>query len=481
MIKNPIVPIQRGKLPSFVRAEYPSFERYMVDYFKWLESDGNFVDIVERWKYNTDVTHEVEPYVSAFLKDLGWNWSGNVTVDKKLLISILKDFYLSRGTKKSFDFLFKLLFNEEVHTKNPREKLLIPSQADYVESFQVFTTATSSNELDTIVRNISEGEPVTVTGILSGVQAQVEKAYLTLSGGITYLNIYITPVNRDFIVKEDVKLESPYAISIQKFLNIMAVNVLDPGSGISVGDRMISSEPKIEGVLRVKSILGGGISSVSITSPGDGYQVGEKVIAIPEEDSGFGFFGRVKTIDGTGGITSIEVLNRGYGYKQKPILVIKTELGQAGVVAPVSGNIGGIGTFSVLEPYVDFDPGSVSLSLGNASFEIVEASVFRKKSFKDRSGVLGENSTLIDSDRYQQFSYDIISSVPRKFQGEIVDQLLHPTGYVKTTVLSISEESLKVVTKMGSTSKSQKEPTVFVTTLSDESIITLGYDALTTL
>ena len=66
-----ITPVQRGRLPAFVRSDYPAFEKYIIDYFTWLEQDGNALQILEEWYANTDPDNMVEPYVSAILRALG--------------------------------------------------------------------------------------------------------------------------------------------------------------------------------------------------------------------------------------------------------------------------------------------------------------------------------------------------------------------------------------------------------------------------
>ena len=126
-----ITPVQRGRLPAFVRSDYPAFEKYIIDYFTWLEQDGNVLQILEEWYANNDPDNMVEPYVSAILRDLGWTWEGTLAIPKNLLLKNLRDFYLSRGTKKSFEFLFRALFDEPIAIKYPRDRMLVLDQADY--------------------------------------------------------------------------------------------------------------------------------------------------------------------------------------------------------------------------------------------------------------------------------------------------------------------------------------------------------------
>ena len=52
-------------------------------------------------------------------------------VDKNVFIKQSKDFYLSKGTDRSFEILFKALYEEDVEIVRPREYLFTPSNANY--------------------------------------------------------------------------------------------------------------------------------------------------------------------------------------------------------------------------------------------------------------------------------------------------------------------------------------------------------------
>ena len=52
-------------------------------------------------------------------------------VDKNIFIKQSKDFYLSKGTDRSFEILFKALYNEKVNIIRPRDFLFTPSNANY--------------------------------------------------------------------------------------------------------------------------------------------------------------------------------------------------------------------------------------------------------------------------------------------------------------------------------------------------------------
>ena len=74
-------------------------------------------------EFLTKVKYQLTPGFNnrTFTEDLNQN----------VFIKQSKDFYLSKGTDRSFEILFKALYNEDVTIVRPRDFLLTPSNADY--------------------------------------------------------------------------------------------------------------------------------------------------------------------------------------------------------------------------------------------------------------------------------------------------------------------------------------------------------------
>lgn len=478
-----ISPVQRGKLPSFVRSEYPAFEEYLMNYFQWLEQDDGFLEVLENWKHNTDASNEVEPYVTAILHDLGWTWSGQIKVPKMVLLATLRDFYLSRGTKKSFQWLFSTLFDEKIDIQYPRERMLVPSYANYAEESQIYCTAVNrdSPQFQAILQDLASGVHVKMTGLASGTVATVETMQILLVGNSVYLNAYIIAPLTEFIVKEDVRIESESGFVVESLHNILQITVTNPGSGHAVNDDLVVSGAGLNGVMRVSDLNGGKIDALTIVDGGSGYKVDDQVVTEKQADqNGFGFYGYVSAVDGSGKITAIKVTDRGRGFDTMPKIYVKSWSGTGAVLQGSSSTIGAINRFKYIQPFVDFNPASVLVSLGNASFQVQEGTIFKSRVYKDRLGVLGENTVLIDSDRYQQFSYDLASQVPAKFHKDIVDELLHPVGYIRTSVLRIEESGEETIQEQTLEEIDQVEALTYIVTLAGDPLVTQAGDYLTT-
>lgn len=146
---------------------------------------------------------------------------------------------------------------------------------------------------------------------------------------------------------------------------------------------------------------------------------------------------------GLGAISKISIYNHGYGYDELPIMLIKSNLGLNANLLPLSDSIGQIESIEIIDPFVDSytDPVITVVSKNGTGAVLTPKinSVFSERpSWKSMEGVLGLNSTLLDSYYYQQFSYYTYSSIPRKESDAILDEWCHPSGFVRFAILDIA-------------------------------------------
>jgi hypothetical protein len=321
-----------------------------------------------------------------------------------------------------------------------------------------------------------------MTGIVSGTVATIESIQILLSGDRAYFQITILEPLTDFVVKEDVRIESESGFIIERLHNVMTVAITEPGNGFALNEELAVSGAGLNGVIRVSNLKGGKADSVAITAPGESYVVGDKILAEKiEGDYGFGFYAKVSGVGANGEITKINISDFGRGYRVVPPLYIKSPTGSGAKLQIVSGSIGAVNRIAILQPYVDFDPTTVAVELGNAAFEVGETTIFRSKAYKDRRGVLGENSILIDSDQYQQFSYDLVTALSSGVHRQIVDELLHPVGFIRTDVLKVDrDESLGVAAAI-TANVEQGTQTSLIVSIGGDGIVTLDNDYIGTL
>lgn len=442
MTKNTIIPVLAQKLPEFVRDNYPNFVRFIKDYLSFLEQDGNFLQIIEDWRLNNEPSLEVEPYVTAMLKSMGFESQQQLLVRKSLLAHTLRDFYLSRGSIESFKYLFRALFNEDVDIQYPREQMLIPSAAAYGSRHFIFTSANQRLSVDfqQILDSIVNFGG-TATGNKSGTKADIENISIIYGSGVPYLQIEILEPINEFRVDDLITISSNGNSVVESIKPVLEIKVSAGGSNYSQTDSVVIIGSKIQGAAKLGKLQSGGITSLSVSNGGTGYSVGDRIFASSSDD-GFGFGATVKTVDVSGSITSVSITSRGYNYSSIPTLGIRGA-GAGAVLGASSTEIGALRTVDIVDPFVDFSSVTVqvnSTSGSGASFTTNKKTRWTTKAWENRRGFLEENSTLIDSNKYQQYSYTIISSVPASEYNDFVQELLHPVGYIRSSSFEITSD-----------------------------------------
>lgn len=486
-----LIPVINSRIPNFVKTDYPAFQKYLVDYFTWLESDENFLQVLNDWKTNNEPSLNVEPYIDAILRDLGFDVAQPLTIPKSTMLHFLRDFYLSRGTEQSFHLLFKVLFGKTPRIEYPREELFIPSYAEYGERHFVYVSTTSSGtrKYEAVLNNAASLGG-TMRGQQSKLTASVESVLQVQGQTTSYLEVEILLPIGEFLRDETCIITVGDNAIAETVMPIAEPVIISGGAGYSVGDRVNIDGFGKNGSYVVSKILKGDIDSVVIDYEGRGYVKGDR-IADPSSNN---FSARVSQIGLQGRIAETEVTSRGYNYATIPNLIVYKN-GVPGVFRPKgpalltqaqvsasSTTIGRVLEIEKLEPYVDtIGPEGVSISSAGQGAMISLQSVtrFSKKGWASNRGFIGENTTLIDSDVYQQFSYKIVSDVDPDRYLDLVDSLLHPVGYVRSAVIEIQNEAdIDFDTDSFSGSEIVIAQTSLIVTNDGDSIITEASDTL---
>lgn len=448
--RETIVSTVKQRLPSVVRERFGAFAQFIDDYYTWCEQDGNFLRLLNDWRTNMESSNAVEPFVDAILKDAGFDLAledDQWRVKRKSnLMLLLREFYLARGSKQSYDFLFRLLFGAKAQIEYPREMLLVPSSSIYGQTYKIFVSAVANQsiagkrKLDQILEN-STTDYGSITGIVSKSVASIEKITRTLSGGLVYLEIDILKPSAPFTVGESVRVQVGDDFIFETIQTVVSFENNGGGNDFDVGDLVVVSGCDIIGALSVEAVDAGSVVDVTIDLGGTGYSVGDRITATNWGGSeGSGFSAVVSSVDGVGSIDGIRIICPGYNYTKIPYMTI-TSSGTGAALLAVAPRAGAIKKLRYDAPYA-IPSGPVSLSFvsdfgGGATITPQNGTVFEARGWQDHVGFLGERCHLIDSDKYQQFSYEIVSQIdPARYLSAVAD-LLHPVGYIRTSVIDV--------------------------------------------
>jgi len=193
--------------------------------------------------------------------------------NKKLFLKLMKEFYQSKGSESSYQFLFRSLFNEDVEFYYPKDNIMKPSDNTWVEERSVRT----------IPSNKTVSNPVRIVGKTSGASATVERFLEFSISDSPVREYFVTHVFGTFTSREEIEILMSNGVTITETLydcivgfdidnggsnypNNFYLNqyISDPGDGVGLSAK-ISNTSK------------GPVEAVEIISGGSNYITGEQV------------------------------------------------------------------------------------------------------------------------------------------------------------------------------------------------------------
>ena len=280
----------KNHVPGFVRDEYPTFILFLEKYYEWLETTQQVSEELHNLKNSFDIDASNNFYLEQLRQDLLPYFPSEMVADKRLFLKLISAFYRTKGTQNSIKFLFKALYNENIDIYYPKDDILIASDGKWVLPLAL--------RIDTNDSNIFNIEKTLLTGQTSKATALVEKVIRSVDRqlGITYIEVYVSNVNRLFSTGE-----------------IVSAVYNNGTQDISVSGRLVGalSEIKIDPRFR-----GAFYNGRTLTSTG--FIEGDPVTIVgglnPNANNPIGAIAYVGETT-SGGVENIFVTNGGFGFR----------------------------------------------------------------------------------------------------------------------------------------------------------------------
>ncbi len=443
MASNPNTPIHpsfderisvrvEGQLPDFVKQDHATFVAFLEAYYEYLEQTGKPYEIVGNLRNYFNVDKTVDDFLQYFKTQFGKDIPEAVFANsnKPHVIKRLRDFYRSKGSEKSFQFLFRLLYQEEIEFYYPSVDMLRVSDGRYTKDKILRCIDTSGSSA------IFDFTGKTITGGTSGTQGIVELVLKEQVGVFEVSTIYLSKVVGTFIDNETIT-DGTNTFTLDRM--VTGYTITHPGNGYSVEDNIpiVGGGAGASGAqFLVSSLTTGSITTYAIPTAGTGYVVGDKLTI--NNTGKLEIDGRtcsvlVKTINGSGGITAVEFEHNGFGYKSIPTVSGGGSGTGASVTLSGSG-IGGIKTLKLVNggfhyqivPTLDFS----SLGDGTATGVAIIGSYENEANTRwlGDDGQLSAANYIQDSRYYQAFSYEIKAGNTIDKWRDYVKRIVHPSG-----------------------------------------------------
>lgn len=143
MSKIQVTTALERQIPEFIREDYTTFVKFVKAYYEFLSQtdNRNLEDI-------RSIDRTLNDFVSKFKKELAAIFPTGGMQNERMFLERISDFYNARGSKESYQLLFRVLFNKDVDIFYPSTQILKASDGKWVQEKSVFVKLVNGNLFD---------------------------------------------------------------------------------------------------------------------------------------------------------------------------------------------------------------------------------------------------------------------------------------------------------------------------------------------
>jgi sugar lactone lactonase YvrE len=288
-----ISPLIEAQFPAFIREEGPRFVSFLKAYYEFMEQSGQAVNATRSLIDYQDIDRTLDSFVEYFRREFMINIPKDALADKRLLVKHIRDFYRTRGSKFSYDFLFYALFNKQIEIIYPGDFILRASDGRWVRE----TILRVGNPYSTLPTNLDGRN---IVGSVSGATARVQKVTRVVVLGHPLFELLVENVIGEFVDGETVSDDLGNNATITSaFGSLIGIEqVVDPGAFHQSGDSVVITSSGATASARVASTNDRGPVSFRINRGGSGYRLNDTVIFV-EGGTGTGAAAVVTSLSNT--------------------------------------------------------------------------------------------------------------------------------------------------------------------------------------
>lgn len=327
-IESLISPFVENQFPSFYKEEGEQFIAFVKAYYEWMESANNVLYQARKLPDYRDIDTTIDEFLVQFKEKYLKNIQFDTATNKELLVKNSLDLYRSKGTERSIDLFFKLVYGTPAEVYYPGENILRVSDGIW-ERPEYLEVTHSRYNVDYVGKQI--------VGSLSGAKGFVEK-FIRRKTNAGYVDLlYISGREGNFYNGE-----------------LIGLNV--------------NNTPVYDRAKRAKLI--GSVRRVVIQDRGRGFRVGD-IVSFNGTSNGSGGLARVVSVGEATGIVDFIFIDGGYGYTVDSESIISEKvISLENVVANTNGDQYFRLFEQLIEPIVNtsFTSASANLVIGDSVF-----------------------------------------------------------------------------------------------------------------
>lgn len=295
-----------------------------------------------------DIDHTLDQFIVHFKEKYLKNIEFDIATNKQLLVKNSFDLYRSKGTSRSIDLFFRLIYGVQAEVYYPGDDLFRLSTAQWVKPVYIEIT-NSPRSIDLVGKQVN--------GVTSGATAFVEK-YIKrrVKGAFAYV-LYISNLQGEFIPGELLKSKEQYSDSPKVKGSLSGATVLSGGTLFEVGDIIsFNSSRGDNAYARVSSISNvTGQVDFTLIDGGYGYTIsGDPTLSAPELAKRTQSLVSEKVltlsnVNATNVVSHITVSTGGSGYKNTDVVTIASNIHNSSAKL-TTNSTGGVTYVTVLDP-----------------------------------------------------------------------------------------------------------------------------------
>lgn len=471
----------RSQLPQFLQVDHETFVAFLEAYYEYLEQYPGPLNVIHNHTRYVDVDTTLEEFIFHFRSKFMAEIPANMLADPRKLAKHIREFYRARGTEKSYQLLFRILYDKDVEFYYPKNDILIYSDGKWVEDHILFVTkCTDNSDPFRFVQTVIVGEQ-------SGAMALVDVVRSTQEGTKQVYQLLLNQFEGIFTIGERVTTTLENGDVICGIINgfVESFEVTNPGLGYQVGDFVPVIDATGNGINalgRVKKVFNpGNITRIDVVQGGNGYRVGDPIIFDETFTVGFGAEARVSqvspdqtittdiTIIGTvqnvvldtidhiviedyvmwetftmGAVEEVEIIDGGQNYDVLPLATVGQQMpsygipaGVGAIVVPGNDNAGAIKEIEVVNPGVGYiehpvwpqaDLTGQGDGTATADVNVSGGPYHTGGYYKNYDGHYSSIKYIQDGEYYQLYSYVLKVDQSINNYRDVVKELVHPAG-----------------------------------------------------
>lgn len=290
-----------------------------------------------------DIDTTLDLFITQFKEKYLKNIEFETESNKRMLVKNSLDLYRSKGTSRSIDLFFRLVYGYNSEVFYPGDHLFKLSEGQWIKPRYIEITGTNPQRAVALVGT-------TIVGVTSGAEAFVEK-YIKrkVNDGFVHI-LYLTNVRGEFVNRETVyhKHGSLYSDSPNVLGSLTSVDILTGSREFNVGDivtfvtatgdygkaRVVSVYDDERGVVDFILLEGG--YGYSISNGITGTEALKRTQSLVTDNTIL-----VSNVYTSNSISGISILTAGSSYSNNDTITISSEYGRA-LFRPITNTSGGI-------------------------------------------------------------------------------------------------------------------------------------------